>query len=160
MKSKNLILSILTLASLAILPGVGSAGSFEGLPAKAGARLAEYKGKVIILDFWASWCGSCQKSIPWLESLQSKYGAGNFQIIGINVDKKKEDAERVMAKLGMHLPVIFDAKGELPEALKVEGMPYSVIVDSSGHIVDRITGFNDESKIRIEKHLKSLVKGV
>jgi len=158
MKSKKWILSVLTFTSLAVLPLSGSAESLEPMPAKAGARLAEYKGKVMILDFWASWCGTCQKSIPWLESLQTKYGAGNFQIVGINVDKKKEDADRIIAKLGMHIPVIFDAKGELPEALKVEGMPYSVIVDSSGKIVDRIAGFNDESKARIENQLRTLVK--
>ena len=159
MRNKTWLLLALTLACSAILPTGGSAGTFEAMPAKASAKLAEYKGKVIVLDFWASWCGTCQKSIPWLESLQSKYGAGNFQIVGINVDKKKEDADRIIAKLGMHLPVIFDANGELPEALKVEGMPYSVIVNSSGQIVDRITGFNDESKARIENQLKVLVKG-
>jgi cytochrome c biogenesis protein CcmG/thiol:disulfide interchange protein DsbE len=159
MKSKTWLLSILAFASVAVMPSGGSAGAFEAMPAQASAKLAPYKGKVIILDFWASWCPTCQKSIPWLESLQAKYGAGNFQIVGVNVDKKKEDADRIIAKLGMDLPVIFDSKGELPEALKVEGMPYSVIVDSSGQIVDRITGFNDSSKSRIEGQLQKLITG-
>lgn len=95
-------------------------------------RLSELKGSVVLLNFWASWCGPCRKEMPLLEDIQKKYGALGFTILGVNVDKDPRLANKILDDITVTFPVLFDPKGEVSKLYDVDAMPTTVIVDRNG----------------------------
>ena len=96
---------------------------FSSIARAADLDLSAYRGKVVYVDFWASWCGPCKQSFPWLDGLVREYGAQNFVVIGVNVDKDRNKAERFLTDTPADFPILYDPKGELATAYKVAGMP-------------------------------------
>jgi cytochrome c biogenesis protein CcmG/thiol:disulfide interchange protein DsbE len=94
--------------------------------------LANLGGRVVYLDFWASWCGPCRQSFPWMEILKSTYGAQGLEIITVNLDRDRADADKFLKQLHPTFDVRFDPKGELAELYKIQGMPSSVLIDRHG----------------------------
>src|SRR5690242_4352206 len=95
------------------------------LTASAGelpAPLAQYAGKVVYLDFWASWCGPCAQSFPWLNQMQDKYGK-DLTIVGVNVDTEDGAADKFLKRHPAKFDIVRDPKGTLPELYKIQGMP-------------------------------------
>jgi len=84
------------------------------------------------LDFWASWCGPCKQSFPWLQTLNNTYGAQGLTIVAVNLDVKQSDADKFLHQFKPTFDVRFDPKGELAELYKVQGMPASVLIDRRG----------------------------
>jgi len=137
---KNFIL-ILVLASVPMLASgkssiVGqTAPDFGGLGLDGfGYRLSEYKGKVIMLNFWASWCGPCRQEMPPLEHLYRQYRGLGFVIIGVNVDETLEPAQKMVQKLGVSYPNVFDSDKNISRGYRVNTMPMTVIIDDKGKI--------------------------
>src|SRR3974390_1288475 len=85
--------------------------------------LAAYKGKVIYLDFWASWCNPCRESFPWLNELQQEYGGKGLVVIGVNVDHDKKLADQFLERYGAQFKVLYDPKGEIAEKYDFKDMP-------------------------------------
>ncbi len=131
-----------------------AAPAFELQGDGAAVKLSNYKGKLIYLDFWASWCGPCKQSFPWLNEMQSKYGAKGFQVVGVNVDANTEDAKAFLAALPAKFAVAYDAKGLTPKAYAIKGMPSSVLIDASGKILSQHTGFRDADKAQLEQAIQ------
>src|ERR1039458_5882299 len=96
--------------------------------------LSAYRGKVVYVDFWASWCGPCKQSFPWLDSLVREYSSQNFVVIGVNVDKDRDRAEQFLNETPAEFSIVYDPKGELATAYKVAGMPSGILIDRSGHV--------------------------
>lgn len=119
--------------------------------------LSAYRGKVVYVDFWASWCGPCRESFPWLDELVRQYGAKNLVVIGVNVDKDRERAERFLNETPAEFPIIYDPKGDLASAYKVGGMPSAILVDRSGHIRFQHAGFSAKQKGLYEQQLQTLL---
>jgi cytochrome c biogenesis protein CcmG/thiol:disulfide interchange protein DsbE len=94
--------------------------------------LTSLGGRVVYLDFWASWCGPCRQSFPWMEILKSTYGAQGLEIITVNLDRDRADADKFLKQLHPTFDVRFDPKGELAELYKIQGMPSSVLIDRHG----------------------------
>jgi thiol-disulfide isomerase/thioredoxin len=94
--------------------------------------LASLRGRVVYLDFWASWCGPCRQSFPWMETMQSTYGAQGLEIITVNLDRDRPDADKFLKQFHPTFAVRFDPEGELAELYKVQGMPSSVLIDRHG----------------------------
>jgi cytochrome c biogenesis protein CcmG/thiol:disulfide interchange protein DsbE len=111
---------------------------------------AEYQGKWVYLDFWASWCAPCKASFPFMNRLQSKFQAGNFTVLAINVDENTADAKGFLSEHQANFPVVFDAQGKLPQAFNVQVMPTSYLINPSGEIVWQHHGF-------LEKDIKTIV---
>jgi len=101
------------------------APSFDVAGATGNVRLADLKGKVVYVDFWASWCSPCKQSFPWMNDMQAKYGARGLQIVGVTVDRKREDAEKFLASTPARFMVAFDTNGKVAETYKPKGMPTS-----------------------------------
>lgn len=122
-------------------------------------KLSDYKGKTVYLDFWASWCGPCRKSFPWMNQMQEKYGKDGLEVIAINVDEKRADAEKFLAEVPGKFTIAFDAKGSTPTAFSVDKMPTSLIIDPKGNITYVHVSFSDEKAPEIESRIKeSLAK--
>jgi thiol-disulfide isomerase/thioredoxin len=92
----------------------------------------EFRGRVIYLDFWASWCGPCRQSFPWMEILKDSYGPQGLEIVAVNLDRDRADADKFLHQFHPTFDLRFDPKGELAERYKVQGMPSSVLIDRHG----------------------------
>ena len=140
-------------ALLALLP------VFTTFPMQAGAAtaasadaidLATWKGKVVYLDFWASWCGPCKQSFPFMNEMQSKYGAKGFQVVGVNLDPKREDADGFLAKVPATFAIGYDPKGDSPKRYAITGMPTSLLIGADGKVREVHSGFHDDQRKNIE----------
>jgi thiol-disulfide isomerase/thioredoxin len=108
-------------------------------------------GKTVYLDFWASWCGPCRKSLPILNEIRSQYSSQGFEVIAVNIDEKLADALRFLDKYPVDYPIFLDPKGKLPKAYKVPGMPTAYLIDEKGTIIYKHVGFKTKDRKKIEK---------
>ena len=122
--------------------------------------ILSHKGKVIYLDFWASWCGPCRKSFPWMNDIQKKYQQEGLVIISVNVDNNKALANEFLAEVPANFKVFYDPKGKVARKFKLKGMPSSYIIDRSGKMVSAHVGFTDGKKIKYEEELKTLLNAI
>lgn len=106
--------------------------------------IQKYQGQVVYIDFWASWCGPCKDSFPWLNQIHQKYKSKGLTIIGINLDKDKSKAEEFLKKNPALFPIIYNAEGNLAKQFHVKGMPYSVIIDKTGKVIHEHIGFHQD----------------
>lgn len=115
-------------------------------------------GKVLYLDFWASWCKPCKKSFPFMNELTETYPEDSFQVIAINMDEKKEDAQEFLNKLPAEFGIYLNPENTLATALEVPGLPVAYIIDKKGNIVARHIGFNDRKKAKKHKQISYLLE--
>lgn len=116
--------------------------------------LADYRGKVVYLDFWASWCGPCKRSFPWMGELQKRYGAAGLQVVAVNVDTSRADAERFLAQTPAAFVVAYDPAGATAKQYAIKGMPSSVLIDPAGQVLQVHAGFNDDAAAAIEAQIR------
>jgi cytochrome c biogenesis protein CcmG/thiol:disulfide interchange protein DsbE len=119
--------------------------------------LSAYRGKVVYVDFWASWCGPCRESFPWLDELVREYQSKDFVVIGVNVDKDRDRAERFLSENPADFPIVYDPRGDLASAYKVAGMPSAILIDRAGHIRFQHAGFSAKQKGLYEQQLQTLL---
>ena len=127
----------LTLAAQAIALGDGAKAPEFKAPSLDGGKslsLASYRGKVVYLDFWASWCPPCLTSLPLLEELRKEFPGDQFQILAVNVDQDVAKARKFLERTGVGYPSATDPKGRLPEMFGIETMPTSFLIDRNGVI--------------------------
>ena len=156
-----LLLSVLLVpAPAALAADVGQpAPAFEikgegGVP----VNLAALRGKVVYLDFWASWCGPCRQSFPWMNEIQAKYAARGLHVLAVNLDAKEADARKFLEETPGRFQLAFDAKGVTPRLYGVKGMPTSYLIDREGRVVQEHAGFNASKKDDIEKSIAKLLE--
>ena len=154
-----LLLAALTLATAAGAAGVGDSAPALRLANAKGETVAleALRGQVVYVDFWASWCGPCKRSFPWMNELVQRYGDKGFTVVAVNVDKKAEDAERFLAQTPARFTVVYDPPGATPAAWAVKGIPSSYLVDRGGRIVMVEQGFRDEQKPAVEQRIRDLL---
>jgi len=119
--------------------------------------IASHKGKVIYLDFWASWCGPCRKSFPWMNNMQEKHEQQGLIIISVNLDNNRALADEFLAEVPANFAVFYDPKGKVARKFKLKGMPSSYIINRSGKMVSAHVGFTESKKIKYEEELKILL---
>jgi len=117
--------------------------------------LQEYKGDVVYVDFWASWCTPCRKSFPWMNELQTQHQ--NLRIISINVDQNKGFAAEFLKETPANFPIIYDPKGVLAKKYKLRGMPSSYIFNKKGQLTATHVGFNKKKQQKYEVEIKALL---
>lgn len=131
------------------------------LPALGGdgqVALGDYKGKVVFLDFWASWCPPCLSSIPQLEALRKEFPGSDFQIVAINVDSDPQKALEFLARHPVGYPSASDPKGEWPERFGVPTMPTSYLIDRQGVVRHVHPGFRDGDIDTIRTRIREMLR--
>ena len=156
-----------TIFAMLILPLGNCAYAQEGnniasdfdLPGKqSNVKLSDSKGKLVYLDFWASWCGPCKQSFPWMNALQEKYRSKGLEVIAVNLDANNEDAQKFLATTPAKFTVAFDSKGRTPLQYGVKGMPTSYLISPDGKIIMQHMGFNAADRDMLEQKIQSLLE--
>jgi DsbE subfamily thiol:disulfide oxidoreductase len=122
--------------------------------------LADFKGHVVLVDFWASWCAPCKQSFPALNSLHQEFHDVGLEVVAINVDEDAKSAHEFLAGKSPVMTVLFDPRGKSPEAFKVEGMPSSFLIDRDGHIRFRHQGFTEKTRADFRREISLLIGDV
>ena len=138
---------------------LGCALAASSIPAHAGMRavLHSLHGRVVYLDFWASWCVPCRESFPWMKALQRKYGREGLSIVAIDLNHNRANAQRFLRAFRPNFQVIFDPTGNLAERYKIIGMPTSFLIDRSGKIREVHVGFFLNQRATYERQVRELL---
>jgi thiol-disulfide isomerase/thioredoxin len=120
--------------------------------------LSQYKGRqAVYIDFWASWCGPCRQSFPWLNKMNALYADQDLKIIAVNVDSDRDDAIEFLAEHPAEFQVIYDPEGTLAERFSIQGMPSAVLITREGEVFNQHIGFNQERAQHYEQSIKQLL---
>ena len=120
--------------------------------------LSQYRGKVVVVDFWASWCAPCRHSFPWLNELQAKYADRGLVIIGVNVDREHAEAERFLRESPAEFSILYDPDGSLAAKFEVPGMPTSYVFGPLGDLMARHIGFRNAARAEREREIEGLLQ--
>jgi peroxiredoxin len=159
--------SLLVFAFVITLPAVAARAEVKaGQPASdfdsatlAGAplKLSSLRGKVVLLDFWASWCEPCKKELPLLDKMAPRLHARGIEIIAVNIDDDKQKAADFLRSHGLHLTVVADAGKKIVGAWEPPKMPSSFVVDKAGVVRAVHGGFEPGDEAKLEAELTALV---
>jgi len=123
-------------------------------------RLSDLKGKVIYIDFWASWCGPCRQSLPQYESLYKNLASEHFLILAVNLDEQRDDAEHFLKNHPVSYPVLLDPSGDSAREWSLSVMPSSYLVDAQGRLAYIYVGFEKSHMEKIEHDIKELLESL
>src|SRR5271154_186189 len=159
---KRCAMAALVLASSAIAAGgdvSGPAPSFTltTLTGQPGG-LGEYKGQVVMVNFWATWCGPCQQEMPLLDQMYKKYKPAGFTLIGVNVDKESPAVKELLARKPVSFPVLLDPANQVSKAYHVDEMPSSVIIDRKGQIRYVHRGYKPGDENQYQDLIRKLIR--
>lgn len=119
--------------------------------------LTQFNGKVVYIDFWASWCAPCRTSFPLLNKLQQKLKDQGFEVVAINLDENQANAERFLKDFPVGFTLLRDSKGEWADKYVVESMPTSFIIDRQGVIQNIHHGFSSDDINELEQKIVQLL---
>ncbi len=135
-----------------------TAASFT-LPGREGVvDLAAFRGKVVYLDFWASWCGPCRASFPWMTNLARTHAADSLVVIAVNLDKDRALADAFLVEHPAGFRVAFDPSGHTAEAYKVSAMPTSFLIGRDGTVLLRHAGFDARRTADVERRIQEALR--
>ncbi len=164
MKLKNtiiaLVFSVFAASSLASSGLEGQPAPDFSLKSSTGEnlRLSEYRGDVVMINFWATWCGPCRQEMPLLDQLYSRYQRVGFNLLGVNIDDDSRRAMQMIEELGVNFPVLFDARKEVSKLYGVDAMPVTVIVDRSGNVRYVHQGYKPGYEDKYLDQIRSLLR--
>ncbi len=121
-------------------------------------RLAEQRGKVVMLNFWASWCGPCRKEMPLLDAMYQRYSSAGFVLYGVNVEEDNTDAKKLLKELGVTFPVLFDTESKASSLYNVDAMPTTVVIDKKGQVRYVNRGYKDGDENKYRDQIRELIK--
>lgn len=143
MRAKNRVVVALLAAGFVFQAAAGWAGSAMNaeapafdLPTRDGGRIGldALRGQVVMINFWASWCGPCRQEFPILDEMYRKYSPMGFSLLAVNVESDPADAERFLAKMPVSFPIAYDADNVVSGAYGVSAMPTTLIIDRKGRV--------------------------
>jgi thiol-disulfide isomerase/thioredoxin len=160
-RTSNALRAMLLAAIVAAptLAGPTAAPAFR-LDSMAGkpVSLDQYKGQVVMINFWASWCGPCRTEMPILEKLHTKYKPMGFTMIGVNVEPDSSLAAKWLQATPVTFPILFDTRSEVSKLYSVAGMPSTVIVDRKGNLRWLHRGYKDGDENEYLNQIRALVR--
>lgn len=157
--------ALATLFACLSLAGASGAGSPAAAPDfrlanRAGGEVAlsELRGQVVMINFWASWCGPCKQEMPHLNRLYDKYRDAGFVLLGVNVDDDPRKAASAAGTLGVHFPVLLDAAKDVSRLYDLSAMPTTVVIDRDGRVRHVHRGYRAGFEDLYERQVRELVK--
>jgi len=155
--SALLIAALFAAQAAALEPG-DVAPAFEAPGVRGGVvALDAHRGKVVYLDFWASWCGPCAQALPAIERLRAEFPAEHFQVLAVNVDHEASLAKRFLARRPVGYPSALDPKGDIPGRYGVATMPTSFLIDRRGVVRHVHEGFREEDVAALRERIQELM---
>jgi len=121
-------------------------------------RLQEQRGRVVMVNFWATWCGPCRVEMPHLARLYDKYRGSGFQLLGINIDEDPHQAATTATKLGLRFPVLLDSEKRVSKLYDLSTMPSTVLIDRNGRVRYIHRGYRDGYEETYEKQIRELLR--
>jgi peroxiredoxin len=121
-------------------------------------RLAEQRGQVVLINFWASWCGPCRQEMPHLNRLYDKYHDAGFVMLGVNIDDDARTATNAAARWGVKFPVLLDADKAVSRLYDMGSMPATVLIDRDGQVRFLYRGYREGMEAAYERQILELVK--
>jgi thiol-disulfide isomerase/thioredoxin len=121
-------------------------------------RLADLRGEVVMINFWASWCGPCRQEMPLIEDIYKRYKDLGFTVLGVNVDNDPKLADKLLKDITVSFPVLLDSENKLSEIYKVDAMPSTVMVDRNGNMRFLHRGYKPGFEAKYEEQIKKLVR--
>jgi peroxiredoxin len=157
---KRCALALLMIASTAMAADAGGPAPAFSLTDLTGQpeTLSQYKGQVVMVNFWATWCGPCQQEMPLLDQMYKKYKPAGFTLIGVNVDKEAPPVKELMARKPVSFPVLLDPANQVSKAYHVDEMPSSVIVDRKGQIRYIHRGYKPGDENEYQDRIRQLIR--
>jgi len=165
LKSRTLFMAILfaslTFSNLSIAKEINQASHDFTLKSLSGKnlKLSEFRGQVVLLNFWASWCGPCRQEMPVLEEIQRRYKDLGFTILGVNVDEDSEKARTLLKEIPVSFPILLDAKNKTSELYELEAMPTTILIDRDGTMRYLHKGYQPGFEEHYIKEIKALIRG-
>ncbi len=136
--AKNVVTMAVTLVFSAAVFAVDLSGPAPDFTLKSrdgkNVRLSELRGQVVMINFWASWCGPCRQEMPHLEAIHKEYVDYGFTLLGVNVDEKQESAEKLLAQIPVSFPILFDPSSSVSKQYNVDAMPTTILIDRDGNL--------------------------
>jgi cytochrome c biogenesis protein CcmG/thiol:disulfide interchange protein DsbE len=149
---------VLPRPALALEPGQAvPLATVPGAPGQAPVPLFDGKARATYIDFWASWCGPCRQSFPWMNRVQAKYGPKGLRIVAVNLDSQPADAQRFLAERPAQFTLAFDPAAESARRFGIKAMPSSVLLGADGKVVATHAGFRDEDLGPLEARIAAAV---
>jgi len=158
---------LLTLATLAVISGaVGAATTAASgapdftLPSIDGPnlRLQEQRGQVVMINFWATWCGPCRVEMPHLARLYDKYRGSGFTVLAVNIDEDPYKAASLAKQLGMRFPVLLDKEKKVSRLYGLSTMPSTILVDREGRVRYVHRGYRDGYEETYDRQIRELLR--
>jgi len=163
-KPKNLkllvlLMAVLSPASVMAAAQQGPAPDFT-LKSRSGEnlKLSELRGEVVMVNFWASWCGPCRQEMPLLDQLYKRYQPMGFTILGVNVEEDTAAAEKVLQEIPVSFPVLYDSKNQVSQQYGVSAMPSTFLVDRDGKLRYLHKGYLPGYEEEYQKQIRELVR--
>jgi len=159
---RGLLAAVLALATSSALPVVAPTTPAPDFTLRAmdgpNMRLQEQRGRVVMINFWATWCGPCRQEMPHLNRLYEKYRASGFVLLGVNVDDDTRNAAEVAAKLGVKFPVLWDTDKKVSRLYDLATMPSTVLIDRDGKVRYVHRGYLNGYEDTYEKQVREMLK--
>lgn len=147
-----------------LAPANGTGGSTAAptfsVPDKSGATidLGKLKGRVVMLNFWASWCGPCRTEMPLMDQIYKKYNAAGFTLLGVNVDTDSSDAQKFLSQVPVSFPIGFDRENKVSKLYDVSAMPSTVFIDRKGNVRALHRGYKPGDEAEYLAQIRALLK--
>ncbi len=131
--------------------------TLQGIDGKT-YTLSDFKGKVVLLDFWAVWCPPCRASVPFFESLYEKYRDSGLVVIGVSLDRRKDILQSYVQHMGVQYIILWDRDGMVADLYNAYSLPTTLIIDPDGNVVVRRVGFTRSHAVLYERTIQRLLK--
>lgn len=130
------------------------------LPSNSGdnVRLAEQRGQVVMLNFWASWCGPCRREMPLLDGIYERYKSAGFVLYGVNVEEENSEAKKLLQLLGVTFPILYDTESKVSSLYQVDAMPTTVLIDKKGEIRYVNRGYKPGDETKYREQIRELIQ--
>jgi len=145
------LLATLLLFLFANITFAAQAKDFELATDDGSISLANLKGQVVYVDFWASWCTPCRKSFPWMNKMHAKYKSQGLTIIGISLDSTRKGAKKFLKKVPALFSIAYDHEGHMADEYNVQVMPTSYLIDRQGNLIMTHKGFRSKHEKALEE---------